>query len=356
MKEICPHARFVGIAGPRMRSVGCHCLFDMSQHAGMLLGALGAAGKGLRAMSIAGTALRRLPFDAAVVIDSPVLHIPLAGKAREAGVPVLYYVAPQLWAWHPERIRKLRDRVDEMAVVLPFEEEYFRTRGIRTQFVGHPLFDTTDQPAVTKEHVAQIRRPGSPLIALLPGSRGHVIEEVLPGQLEVAAAVRREWPTAGFGVSVAGPQFRSLVAQMTAESGVPVQLVEGSATPLIEAADLVLVASGTTTLEVALHGKPMIVMYNASRLMYQWVGRHLIQTDYLSLPNILAGREVVPEFMPYYRSTEPIVAAALRFLRDESLRERVSNELRTITAPLASGNASERAARMLLDLACRAHR
>ena len=459
-----PDARFVGVAGPRMVEAGCWSIYDMTRHSAMLLGVLGAAGRGWTLLRTCKRYLRRYRFDAAVVIDSPVLHLPLAGTLTRQGVPVLYYVAPQLWAWGAWRTDKLRRRTRKLAVILPFEEEYFRSRGFDATFVGHPMFDADERqltpeprlstpepltpepltpeprgsaradsqvrtasptpqdhrstpeprgsaradsqvrtapptpqdhrstpeprgsaradsqvrtaPPVPQDHHAPLSHP---LIALLPGSRKHVVREVLPGQLEVAQRIAQAIPGATFGVSVANAQVAPVISQACSQAstevispvsaggpaggnaqaaGAPagpssftVQQLPGRHAELIAAADLVLVASGTTTLEVAVARKPMIVMYNTSRLMYHLLGRWLLKTPFLSLPNILAGREIVPEFMPYYRSTEPIAEKALELLQSEDQRAAMAQDLATTIAPLQTGNASQRVAEMVLWIA-----
>ena len=399
-----PDARFVGVAGPRMVEAGCWSIYDMTRHSAMLLGVLGAVGRGWKLLRACRQYLRRYRFDAAVVIDSPVLHLPLAARLTRQGVPVLYYAAPQLWAWGAWRAGKLRRRTRKLAVILPFEEEYFRSRGFDATFVGHPMFDADEQqltpeprvstpeprgsaradslsctsPAVSQQRDAPLAHP---LIALLPGSRKHVVREVLPGQLEVAQRIAPAIPGATFGVSVANAQVAPVISQMCsqasaagigqASAGVPgsdnapagsapasassftVQQLPGRHAELIAAADLVLVASGTTTLEVAAAHKPMIVMYNVSRVAYHLLARWLVKTPFLSLPNILAGREIVPEFMPYYRSTEPIAKRALELLQSEDERATMAQDLATTIKPLQTGNASQRVAGMVLEMAQR---
>lgn len=345
-----PSAQFVGVAGPRMVSAGCEGIFDMSAHAAMLLGALGNAGRAARMLHHCGRTLRENPFDAAVVIDSPMLHFPLAARAQAAGVPVLYYIAPQLWAWGTYRLHKLRDRVEHLAVILPFEEKFFRDHGINATFVGHPLVDALARRPIDEDAVAEMRTHGQPFIALLPGSRKHVVEQILPGQIEVAEQIAREIPSAAFGVSIANPQVSHCITERLARAACPVRAYTARHAELIRAADLVLVASGTTTLEVALYGRPMIVMYNASRLFYHLVGRWMIHTPHLSLPNILAGRELVPEFMPYYNTTAPIARKAIALLHDEPARRSMVHELEELVTPLRNGRASDRTAELLLDM------
>jgi lipid-A-disaccharide synthase len=352
-RQLRPSARFVGVAGPRMVAEGCWPIFDMTRHAAMLLGVFGAAGRAVAMLSSAAAHLRRYAFDAAVVIDSPTLHLPLAGRAQAAGIPVMYYIAPQMWAWGAYRIHKLRNRVDRLAVILPFEEQYFRDQGVDARYVGHPLMDQLRAVEVDSAAVDAVRNGAYRFVALLPGSREHVVREVLGGQLEIAERIVKAVPGVRFGVSVANDHVAPVVAAALAKCRVPINTCAGGHAALIRAADLVLVASGTTTLEVAYHQRPMIVMYNASPWFYRLIGRWMIHTPHLSLPNILAGHEIVPEFMPYYRSTEPIARRAIALLQSDDMRRRMVRELGTMIESLKTGNASKHAAKMLLDMVAR---
>ncbi len=349
-RAACPDIRFVGIAGPKMVAAGCEAIYDMTAHAGMLLGALANVGRGIKLLSAADRYLRMYAFDAAVVIDSPTLHLPLAAKAQAAGVPVMYYIAPQMWAWGAYRIHKLRNRCDRVAVILPFEEEYFRDRGVNARCVGHPLADQIESGTLDPTVVEEIRSQGSPIVALLPGSRKHIVGTMLPDQLRVAEQISREFPNAFFGISVAGAGLASIIDRHAAGQSIRHRLFSSGHAELIAAADLVLVTSGTTTLEVAFRGRPMIVMYKASRLFYHGIVRWMIHTPFLSLPNILAEREIVPEFMPCYRSTSPIAERAIELLRTESVRRKITDDLATVVAPLRGRNASRNAAGMLMEM------
>lgn len=351
--------RFVGVAGPKMVAAGCESILDMTAHAGMLLGALRVAGRAATMLSTADRYLRMHPFAAAVVIDSPTLHLPLAGRAQSAGVPVMYYIAPQMWAWGEWRIHKLRNRCDKVAVIFPFEEQFFRNQGVDARWVGHPLADQVEAERPDDAKVRGIREKGSPVVALLPGSRKHVVEAILPGQLEVARRIAERFPRAHFGVSVAGANVAPVIARIVRTADPPlsplskgggVELFPSDRASLIEAADLVLVASGTTALEVAFRQRPMIVMYQSSAFFYHLIGRFMIRTPYWSLPNILADEEIVPEFMPYYRSIEPIAAKAIELLENPQLRDEMITKLAGVVRPLRGPSAAKNAANMLLDI------
>lgn len=333
-----------------MVAAGCDGIFDMTRHAAMLLGAIGAAGRAVAMLATSDRHLRRYPFDTAVLIDSPMLHLPLAQRAQAVGVPVLYYIAPQLWAWGERRVHKLRNRVDRLAVILPFEQEYFRERGVNATYVGHPLVDGLAERPADHEVVMAMRSRGHPVIGLFPGSRKHVVAEVFRGQLEVAGAILAAMPQAALGVSVANQQVAPIIARLLEGSRLPIRSYTDHHRELIESADLALVASGTTTLEVAFHLTPMIVMYNASRVFYHLVGRWLVHAPHLSLPNILAGREIVPEFMPYYISTAPIARVAIDLLQDDEARRKMVLDLEEMVSPLRDAGASARVAAMLLEM------
>ncbi len=333
-----------------MIEAGCERIFDMSAHAAMLLGAFRATRKGLQMLRASSKYLENGRFDAVVLLDSPTLHLPLAKKAKKLGLPVLYYIAPQLWAWGAWRIGKVRRRVDELAVIFPFEEAYYRKRGVPATFVGHPLGDDLAAQSADEDAIARLRKLGQPLVALLPGSRKHVVEAIAKDQLHMAAQIRNAFPSSAFAVSIANPSVAPIISEAVRTAPVAVKTVDGSIATLVRAADLVLVASGTTTLQVAMLGRPMVVMYKASRLAYQLVGRWLIRSPYLSLPNILAGREIVPEFMPYYSSVEPIAEKAVELLGSEDVRSSMIEDLNRVTQSLRAPGASMNTARLLLNL------
>jgi len=316
----------------------------------MLLGAVSGLGRGIEAAVRLDRYLQRFEFDVAVLIDSPALNLRLAARIKARGIPVLYYVAPQLWAWGAYRIHRVKRCVDQIAALLPFEETYFRERGVEATFVGHPLFDRLRNEPIDPAQVVALRRGGQPIIAIFPGSRRHEIVETFVGQLEVARAIADRHPAGRFLVSVANEQVQGPVETLLRASGVSATTHAGQNGLLLSAADLALVTSGTMTLEVAVRGTPMIVMYNGSKWGYHVIGRWLIGTRYLSLVNILAGRELVPEFMPYYTSTAPIAEAAIALLSSDVRRAAMSRELKSLMAPLSQSEASDRVAALLLDM------
>lgn len=345
-----PQARFGGIAGPRMQQAGCRSIFDMTAHSSMLAGAIGHIHHGYKMLALTKRELEQNQFDAAVTIDSPILNLRVARRAKFFKLPVLYYIAPQLWAWAgPLRIRGVRSSVDRIACLLPFEEPYFRSYGVEAHYVGHPLFAALGAHPVDQDAVRRLRASGDPRLVIMPGSRKHVVAENFPNQLQVANALLSRFKDLKVLVSVANAQIRPLLTNLSRAVQIPVEFHEGQNAELLVAADLALVVSGTITLEAAYHHTPMIVMYNTSRWLYQ-IFRIIISTNYYSLPNILAGYELVPEFMPYYTSVGPIVERAVDLLGDPSARRHTSEQLADIVRPFVNTNAPETAAKILLDL------
>lgn len=363
-----PDARFVGLAGPRMQAVGCRSLFDMTARSAMLLGIVGIAGEAIALLRRLDRLFAAGIADIFVPVDSPTFNLPLAGRAKARGLPVVYYIAPQVWAWAEFRVRKVRRRTDRLAVILPFEEPYFRNHGIEATFVGHPLMHSLPRRTVDSDRIDGLRQAGSPIVAVLPGSRRHVVDEVLPGQIAICRRIAARYPEAGFLFAAASEEravhidamLRSELASTdrpgasdSAATRPPERLnyrIEtGHNAEVISAADLVLVASGTATLEVAYYRRPMIVMYNASKWAYRLIARRLIRTKHLSLVNILAGRALVPEFMPYYESVDPIATEALDLLANQLRREAMIAGLDALVRDLGSHQVADEAAAIVLE-------
>ena len=365
-------ATFHGLAGPAMQAEGCECLKDMTSKSAMAMAALRRVPEALKLLHQLKRYFAENSFDAAVMVDSPALNLPIAKLCRKFNIPVLYYIAPQTWAWGPRNWRntRVRRRVDRLACLWPFEQPYFRAAGINATYVGHPSFDRLLGLKVDERRIDELRDQASPIITILPGSRRHVVEEVLPGQLEVARALAIRFPRVRFLVVAANEGIKTLV-EAHIETGLRkpgarktglektgpsteyrVHVLSGASdrAAAIRAADLALVASGTVTLEVAYHATPMIVMYNASRWFHLLLGRWLITTKHFSIPNIIAGREIVPEFMPYYRSTDPIIARVVEWLSAPQGLDKIREDLNRTIRPIVKTGAAANTAKQLAEL------
>ncbi|UCD28405.1 MAG: hypothetical protein JSV03_15180, partial [Planctomycetota bacterium] len=256
--KICPQASFFGIAGPDMRSAGCQPIDDLTDRSAMLLGAISLVRHGYKLLRQVRRLLLAGRVNLAILVDSPALHLPMAKRAKAAGCPVLYYIAPQLWAWAPWRIRRVRRLVDRLAAILPFEEAYFRQRGVNVHYVGHPLIEQLAEAEPSAKAVQALKDLGQPVVACLPGSRTHVIEEVLPGQVKVAQAIADRHPDAIFLFSAANEQSINIIGNALNQTNLKSRMVIDRNMEVLSAADLALCASGTATLEVAYYQVPMV--------------------------------------------------------------------------------------------------
>ncbi|MCK4340812.1 MAG: hypothetical protein KAY37_03720 [Phycisphaerae bacterium] len=361
--ELLPKCRFHGLTGPRTRAAGVETVFDLTASAAMLSGVFGFGTfrQALRAVKAVEQAWRREPPDLVVLLDSPELHlgvtelrIPgLAPRARRLGIPVLYYIAPQTWASREWRNKQIARDVDRLACILPFEESYFRRALVYADYVGHPLFEALRNESPNDEVIRRLQAGGKPVIALLPGSRRHVIDTMLPKQLEVVRRLRARGVAVQPAVSCVAADRVSQVRRHINASGFAAEIVADDNASLLTAADLVLVASGTATLHVAHYRKPMIVMYDAGRalaLPYRLFGRFLIKTPLLSLVNILAGARVVPEFMPFVRDLDAVATVARQLLTDTTWRKVMIRQIDAVVEPLEESEASADVCRIIAEM------
>lgn len=262
---------------------------------------------------------------AALLIDLPDFNLRLARKLKKRGVPVVYYVAPQAWAWRKGRVRQLRRRVHRLCVVFPFEAEFFNNYGVPTEFVGHPLTED-DLPA---------GEPRPNRVAIAPGSRPREIERLLPALAGAARILKDQNPDLQFVLPLAAGISRERVGDLLATAGVKAELVSGGAPAALPGSRLALAASGTATLEAALVGVPMVVVYRVSRTTYLLV-RPIYRLPHVCIVNILAGRQVVPELLQGRANPQEIALAAQPLLEDGPQREEMLAGLREAARSLKS--------------------
>lgn len=363
--EHLPGATFYGLTGPRLRALGVETVYDFASHAAMLSGVLGILGRAYAALRAVERSWRTRRPDVVVLLDSPELHLKFARRAHALGIPVLYYIAPQTWASRAYRNRQIVRDIDRLACILPFEEEYFRgtkgarergSEGFRAEFVGHPLFETLRHELPNKDVIAGLcrRAAGRAIVALLPGSRAHVIDTMLPLQLAVVRRLRAAGQDVHVAISCVSAEQRGRIERLlSAGNAADVDILVTDNASLLTAADLVLVASGTATLHVAYYRKPMVVMYDAGRLVY-WpyhlLRRWLLTTSHLALVNILAGARIVPEFMPFVRDIDEVAQVARQLLTDATWRALMTRQLDEIVRPLEQGTASARVCELIEEL------
>lgn len=340
-----PNARFVGLGGPALEAAGVELRVPLRSVAiGGLIEVLGYVPRVLRAWQTLVSAAREAPTDLALLVDAPDLNLPLARRLRRAGVPILYYVSPQVWAWRRTRIRTIARRVDRLAVIFPFEVDLFAGTGLRVDFVGHPL---VDRLAAVRAGLDRSEARASlgldaarPVLVLLPGSRSNEVRAILPLHLAIAAALRARRPDLVTILALAPTVDVADVTPLL--GGVDVRVVEGRGYTAMVAADVALAKPGTATLELCLLGTPFAVAGRVHPLSAA-VMRRLVRLPSWTLPNLLAGGPVVPEFLQG-RAQPERVAAALDGLLAGPARALQLRRLADVARTLGPGGAAERAA------------
>ncbi len=340
---------FVGIGGPKMAAAGCELIESTVGRAVMTYNAIAHAGHYYRLVRRIRRYLHEQPVDLVIVCDSPAFNFPVAKEAKKAGIRTLFYVAPQLWAWASWRIRKLRRCCDKLCCILPFEEEWFGQRGVDTTFVGNPLLDKLPRDLTNLRKDYSHFDPDKVNVALMPGSRLAEIESLWRPMQEIAVELKRRYPGAGF-TAVAASEERRQLLERTLIPGFTCKYSVDTVRQTAAAVDFALVASGSATLEVASSGCPMVVMYQTNRVLWKLVGWWLVHPKFFTLVNLLADRALVPEFMPYFTSIDPIVQRIDGYLQDRNLLTRTSNEMIDMVEPLTRKNAGAEVARVVAGM------
>jgi len=344
-----PTTELVGIGGPSMRAAGVNLVPGVPQ-----LDVMGLIGlSAIRAMLQRVRAIRRVlkaeAWDLVVLIDNPGLNFHFARVAKAAGRRVLYYIAPQLWAWRPGRMKWIQRRVDHVVVILPFEPELYHRAGVRCTFVGHPLLD------MVAEHYdrAKLRREfglseSARVVGLLPGSRVSEVEMLLPVLLKTAARLVLAEPGTQFILAQASSIDDNLIQTLLRDSPVPVRVVHDRASEVMALSDVLLIASGTATLQAAVVGTPMVLLYKTSPLTYR-LARWLITVKWIGLVNLVGGRLIVPELVQEEATDERLCREVLHLLRNPSAYNEMKEGLRQVRQLLGEPGASSRAAQVVLS-------
>lgn len=337
-----------GAGGSAMRSAGARIIVDVQDLSVMGFSAIFSKIPAiLKAASKIKRVLSQLKPDLLILIDFPDFNLHLAAYAKRIGIPVLYYISPQVWAWRSGRIHKIKARVDHMAVILPFEKRIYERHQIPVSFVGHPLMDSA-LPQSEQKKVIEIGQKDV-TVSLLPGSREGEVRRLLPAILEAAEHLQANWPGMQFLLSCAPTIDREHLSRVV--KGCPALNLQVSADPvtaLFEKSHLSIVASGTASLEAAIYGIPAIIVYSTSRLNYA-LAKRLINVSHIGLANLIAQHRVIPELIQGDASATNIAATAHDLLTDPSKYGAMQEELREIRKRLGGGGASERVA----DIACR---
>jgi lipid-A-disaccharide synthase len=348
-----PDLECVGFGGDRMEAAGCRLIYPLCRLAVMGFSrVLANAAAFARLLRQADAFFREQRPDAVVLIDFPGFHWWLARRAKAHGIPVFYFVPPQLWAWAGWRVKKMRRWVDHVLCSLHFEEPWYRARGVAAHYLGHPYFDELSQQQLNAAFVeGQQERPGT-IIGLLPGSRNQELDLNLTTLLGAARRVHGARPETRFLVACYKEEHRTQVEARLAGLGLPAEAYAGRTAEIIHLAKATVAVSGSVGLELLYRGTPSVVVYRAHPVPL-FVSRFLRKCPYISLVNLLAGRELLPEFLTCRDEAGPIAERVLHWLDDAAAYREVCAELAALKARVAEPGACRRAARYILGVLAR---
>lgn len=336
-----PELQCSGLGGVRMQEAGMELVYDLAGDA--IMGFVEVLKKALPIRRLFLDTLERVKRerpDCIVLIDYPGFNIRFAKAVKPLGIPVVYYISPQVWAWKKKRLEVLAQVVRKMLVIFPFEEDIYRDKGVDCVYVGHPLADQIAQYQKTHEHPTE-----ELVIGLLPGSREQEIRRIGPVMAEVGEGIRQEYPDAKFMIpcvsEVRAQQLRPLFSKL------PVDIRIGGMYDVLSRVHCCLVASGTATVETTLFGVPMGIMYRVNPISY-YLARLLVRIRFIGMINILANREIVPEFIQHTATVEQILPFMLDIVKEGERRNQMLSDLQEIRHRLGGPGASERAAEQVL--------
>ena len=352
LHAIDPQIVVSGMGGPAFAAAGGTLLED---HRGVAVTGLTEA---IRKIPKSYGAMRRLVAwaranrpDALVVIDFPDFNFRLARRIKALGIPVVYYISPQIWAWRPKRIEAIRRFADLVLVIFPFEEDIYREAGVPVEFVGHPLIDLA-RPSAPR--AAFLRSQGfsmsAPTIAILPGSRPNEVSRILPDLMVAAKKIRMRLPSAQFLVARAPNLDDYQFEALSAGGQTLFRVLEGETDAILAAANVVLTASGTATVQAALHGAPMVIVYRVSPLTYRLL-RRLVTVQSIGMVNLIAGERIVPELIQEAFTPATVAGEAISMLTDGDRVTRIRAGLARVRERLGGPGASRRAAEAILRIA-----
>ena len=345
-----PDAAIFGLGGQRLMAGGGELLAD---YRGLsvtgLVEALRVLPKSLSVLNRLVEAARSERPQALVAIDFPDFNFRLAAAVKKLGIPVVYYISPQLWAWRGSRMQVVKRIADRMLVIFPFEEQLYRDAGVPVQFVGHPLVDLARAQEPKDAFLRELGlNPAEPVVALLPGSRPNEVERLLPIMRDAVKLIRAQVPGAQFVVARAPSLDDRLFSGIRWEAAPPA-IVLARTDDVLAICDVVVTASGTATVQAALHGRPMVVVYRLSPLSYR-LGRRFVRVDDVAMVNLIAGRRIVPELIQDDCTAEHIASETVSLLIDRGRADEMRIGLSEVRAKLGSPGASGRAADAVLEV------
>ena len=353
-KHIDSQLTFCGVGGEKMAAAGCEILIPSSE-----LAVMGLVEVVRHLPRIWGVfrRLKKLLFsekrpDVLILIDSPDFNLRLAKQAKKAGIPVLYYVSPQVWAWRKGRVKGISAVVDQLAALFPFEPDYYQGLPIDVRYVGHPLLD---EAGITSSAIEYRQRyqldQASPLIGLFPGSRDNELKYSFPTIAATAKMLLELHPDSRFILPLAPGVDANQLSAILDDAGIKVTFVRDTIYDTAAACDVVLCVSGTVTLQIALVETPMVILYKAAPLTYA-IGKHLVSVEHIGLPNIVAGKTIVREFVQDSANPQSLFTEMDCILTDENYCQQMRDNLAAVKEKMGDPGCSERVARMAIELSC----
>jgi lipid-A-disaccharide synthase len=375
LKSRCPNLEAVGYGGPKMAAAGCRLHTDLTALAVMWFArALANIHIFWGLLSRADRFFRHHRPDAVVMIDYPGMNWWIARRAKAHGIPVFYYTPPQIWAWAPWRVKKMRKFVDHVLCSLPFEEDWFRSRGCNATFVGHPFFDEVRRYSLDEKFIEEHRRQSGPLVVILPGSRNQEVVGNLKWFLKAAAIVKQKVPDARLAMACFKPHQAEIARNEVQAAGLPVEVCLGKTPELMSLADCAMAVSGSVSLELLYHKTPTVILYWVNRLGY-FVQGFFRKVKYITLVNLLSTDELYPPDLAPYDPSQPdaekvlfpeyltcedkseqLAAHLIEWLTDPAKRAARVAQLEALKAKVAHGGASNKAADYILEVLGRCNR
>jgi lipid-A-disaccharide synthase len=349
LRRIDPRLRCCGFGGERMSAAGCELLYPLSRLAVMwLLRVFLNIFTFLRLLKRARNYFRAERPDALVLIDFPGFNFQLAKRAHAQGIPVYWFVPPQLWAWAGWRVKKMRRWVKVILCALPFEEDWYRDRGVQTQLVGHPFFDEVPAQQLDAAFVEDQRRQPQKVVAILPGSRMQEVTRNLPSLLRAAGLVHARERDCRFLVASFNEAQAEVARAAIAKLDLPIEVHVGRTPEIIELAEACLTVSGSVSLELMYRLKPATIIYRVGRMSLR-IGRWFMTTRYITLVNLLAGEELYPEFLCDRDPADEMAEHVLRWLNEPAAAAHLRQRLLALRQRVGEPGACERAARFIVD-------
>jgi lipid-A-disaccharide synthase len=356
LRNIRPDIRLSGMGGEMMRAAGVEIVYDIAD-----LGVMGIVeiAKSLprlfRLRDFLADWMARERPDVLVVIDYPGFNTRLAKVAKRLGIPVISYISPSAWAWGRGRAKEVAETVTKVAAIFPFEADVYRQAGADVVFVGHPLLDIV-KPSLPKDEAYRLfgADPARPVVLLMPGSRRQEIDKLLPDMLAAMEKVVGSVPDCQIFLPVASTISREILQNIIDGYNLKVRLTAGNNYDLMNIGTVAIAASGTATLEAAIMGLPTVIVYKVAALTYL-LGKMLVKIPHIGLPNIVAGRRIVPELLQGEASAANIAREALPIITDPAVRDRIAADLADVRQRLGESGAVGRVAQVILEVAARGH-